>query len=184
MEHLMYNRKIFVGFAALLLTAGLASAQSVVTLPDSGETTTLTGDVAEQARVTVPAGVSFDVQDISSSTPASAASVTVDNIALDTETKQLKISIQASAAAFTPPVGGATTWAPADVSWNAPSWTNATGATGTLSSAAYNEVSTCDADAATCSTTGLIFTLAAKSTVKRAGNHTLGLTWKFESIGT
>jgi hypothetical protein len=126
--------------------------------------------------------VSFDVQNIASSTAASAASVSIDNIALDSEDKQLKISLQASAASFTPPVVGATTFSASDVSWNAPSWTNATGASGTLASGSYNEVATCDADAAACSTNALVFTLAAKSTIKRSGDHTLGLTWKFESI--
>jgi hypothetical protein len=32
------------------------------------------------------------------------------------------------------------------------------------------------------STTGLIFTLAGKDTVDRAGNHTLVATWKLESF--
>jgi hypothetical protein len=45
-------------------------------------------------------------------------------------------------------------------------------------------VATCTADTATCSTTGLVFTLAAKTTVQRSGNHTLSVTWKFESIGS
>lgn len=180
----MFNKKLFILLAGLALIAGAASAQTVVTLPDSAQATTLTGDVAEQARVTVPPGVTFDVQNIASSTAATAASVTVDNIALDTATKQLKISIQAGAASFTPPIALATTFSASDVTWNAASWTNATGASGTLSNSSYNEVATCDADAAACSTSALVFTLGSKTTIKRSGNHTLSLTWKFESIGT
>jgi hypothetical protein len=70
------------------------------------------------------------------------------------------------------------------VSWNAASWTAATGATGTLSSSAYNTVATCDAGAAGCSTSGLVFTLGANSGVRRSGNHTLVIRWRLESTGS
>jgi hypothetical protein len=53
-----------------------------------------------------------------------------------------------------------------------------------LSNSAFNQVATCTAGTAACSTTGLILTLAAKTTVAISGNHTLSMTWKFESIGT
>jgi len=169
---------------AVLLGSTPAFAQQSVTLTDTSQTTTLTANVSEQARVTVPAGVTFNVTNVTSNTDATAASVTVQNIVLATATKQMRVSLQANAASFTPPVVGATTWAPGDVTWNAATWTNATGASGTLSSAAYATVATCAADSADCSTTGLVFTLAAKPTVKSAGNHTLVVTWKFESIGS
>jgi hypothetical protein len=172
-----------LGLGLLVGITGPAFAQVGVTLPDSAQTTILTADVAEQAQVTVPAGVTFTVNDITQSTAAPVASVTVTNIALDAADKQLKISLQANAAAFTPPVALATTWDAADVSWNAPVWVNATGATGTLSAAGYNAVATAAADAADCSTAALVFTLAANPDVKRSGNHTLTVTWKFESIG-
>jgi len=176
--------QLFCAAAVVCATATLAEAQVFVTLPDTSQTTTLTAVVSEQARVLVPASVTFNVTDIAVSTAASAASVTVDRIVLATATKQFKISLQASAASFTPPVGGAVTWSATDVSWNAATWTNATGSAGTLSSSAYTAVATCTADAAACSTTGLVFTLGAKNTVQRSGNHTLTVTWKFESIGS
>ena len=178
----MVRTSVMLGL--LLAAAGTASAQTTVLLPDTSQTTTLTATVSEQARIQVPAAVSFDVSDVSSATAGAAASVSVSNIALSSATKQLKVSLQAGAANFTPPVGGATTWAASDVTWNAATWTNATGTTGTLSSSSYGAVATCNADAAGCSTTGLIFTLGAKSAVKRSGNHTLTVTWKFESIGS
>lgn len=109
--------------------------------------------------------------------------MTISNIVLATATKQLKLSIQAGAEDFTPPVALATTWSASDVTWNAATWTSATGASGTLSSSSYNEVATCAADSAACSTTGLVFTLGAKGTVKRSGNHAINITWKFESTG-
>ena len=168
-----------------VMTAGLASAQTTATLPDSSQTTTLTATVSEQAQVTVPAGVTFNVTNIGASTAASAASVTVDGIVLATATKQLKISLQANAASFTPSVVGAGTWSAADVSWGAATFSNSgVGAAGTLSALAYGEIATCAADAASCSTTDLVFTLAPNASVKRSGNHTLSMTWKFESIGT
>lgn len=169
--------------AMLTIGSGLAQAQTVVTLPDTSQTTTLTATVSEQARVVVPANVTFNVTDVAASTAASGASVTIDRIVLATATKQLKVSIQAAAASFTPPVVGATTWSAGDVTWNAATWTNATGAAGTLSNSSYTAVATCDANASACSTTGLVFTLGAKSTVQRSGSHTLSVTWKFESIG-
>jgi hypothetical protein len=177
-------KKVGLLTAAAVAAALTASAQTTVTLPNTSQTSTLTANVSEQARVTVPAGVTFNVTDIASSTAATAASVSIDNIVLATATKQLKVSLQGGAASFTPPVSGATTWSASDVTWNAATWTNGTGASGTLSNSSYNEIATCTADAATCSTTGLVFTLGAKTTVKRSGNHTLSVTWSFESIGT
>jgi hypothetical protein len=181
----MFEKKVFSALVLLTLAAaGAAGAQTTVALPDTSQTTTLTSSVSEQARVTVPAGVTFNVNDIAASTAASAAAVTISNIALATDTKQLQISIQAAASSFTPPAAGATTWSAGDVTWNAATWTNATGAAGTLSGSSYNEVATCDADVSSCGTAGLIFTLGANSGVKRAGNHTLSITWKIASIGT
>lgn len=175
-------RIAFLGSAVFAAAARMAGAQTNVTLPDTTQTTTLTATVSEQARVTVPAGVTFTVADVANSTAAAAASVTVANIVTATATKQVRMSLQADAAAFTPPVGGAATWAAGDVSWNAASWTNATGTAGTLSASSYNTVATCAADAQSCSTTGLTFTLAANTNVKRSGSHTLVVRWKFESI--
>jgi len=180
-------KALVIGSAALFVLAlrpTAAQAQTTVLLPDTSQTTVLTATVSEQARVTVPASVAFAVGDLSSSTAASAATISIDRIVLTTATKQLKISVQAGAASFTPPVAGSITWAAGDVSWNAATWTRATGAAGTLSSSAFTQVATCNADAADCSTTSLVFTLGAKTTVQRAGNHTLTVTWKVESIGS
>lgn len=174
---------LFMGFSLLGLT-GEAWGQTTVALPNTSQTTLLTATVSEQVRVVVPANIAFSVTDVASSTDASAATVTIDRIVLATATKQLRVSIQAGAASFTPPAVGATTWSASDVSWNAASWTRATGAAGVLSAVSFTPVATCDAGAADCSTTGLVFTLGAKPTVGRSGAHTLTVTWKFESIGS
>jgi hypothetical protein len=185
----MKIRKSLQAGALLLLSVVPAGAQTPVELPNSGQTTTLTASVSEQATITVPAGVTFNVTNVGGSTAASAVSVSVQNIVLASSTKQLKVSLMGAAASFTPPVAGATTWSASDVSWTAPNggggaWVNAVRNNGTLSSSSFVEVATCNADAASCSTTGLTFTLAAKPTVKRSGSHTLVVTWKFESIGS
>lgn len=173
-----------LAFGAVAVMAGTASAQVTVSLPDTSQTTLLTATVAEQARVTFPSGVSFTVADVANSTASGNASVNVSNIVLATASKQLKISLQANAAAFTAPVSGATTWSASDVTWGAGTWTNAAGAAGTLSNSAYNEVATCAANAASCDTSSLVFTLGAKSTVQRSGNHTLVVRWRVEAIGS
>jgi hypothetical protein len=177
------NKTLMLSTTIALAMAGAVAAQVNVDLPDSGQSTTLTANVSEQANVTVPAGVTFDVTDVTSNTLASDASVSISNIVLSSATRKLKVSVQAAAANFTPPVALATTWGAGDISWNAASWTRATGASGTLSSGSFGEVTTCDADVADCSTTALQFTLAAKGSVKRSGNHTLDINWKFEGTG-
>jgi hypothetical protein len=168
----------------LILGTGVAQAQTTVTLPDTSQTTTLTATVSEQARVVVPAGITFAVTSVSSATAASSASVTVDRIVLATVTKQFRVSLEADTLNFTPPSVGATTWAASDVTWNAATWTNAAGSAGTLSNASFTPVAVCTAGVATCSTSALVLTLAAKPTVTISGNHTLTVTWKFESIGS
>ncbi len=136
---------------------------------------------AETADVTVPAAVNLFVYDIGSSTDSASQSVSATDLTLDAG-NALKISLQADAADFTPPVDGATTWSAGNISWNAATWTTGTGASGTLSNTGYNEVARSNVDATSCSTSNLVFTLAAKSTVSRAGAHTLSATWKFESF--
>ena len=164
-----------------VLAASSAYAQVNVTLPNSSQTTTLTATVAEQADVIVPAGVTFNVNDINTATAASGVSISASGIVLSSATKTLKISLQANAATFTQPSGSAT-YNASDVTWNASTWTNATGASGSLSNSAYNAVATCAADVASCSTSNLVFTLAANNNIVRSGNYTLVVTWKFESI--
>jgi len=180
MKHSIARLGLAVGLTVGL--AGVANAQTTVSLPDTSQTTLMTAIVAEQARVVVPATITFNVANVGAATAAAAASVTVDNIVLASSTKQLKISLQASAANFTPPVAGAVTWAASDVTWNAATWSNGSGTAGTLDAALAREVALCNAGASTCSTTGLVFTLGAKSTVAVSGNHTLTVTWRFESM--
>jgi hypothetical protein len=170
--------------AILLMPAASALAQTTVTLPDTSQTTSMSVTVSEQARVSVPATIGFSVTNVGAETQANPTSVAIDQIVLASATKQLRISLQANAASFTPPNVGDTTWSAADVSWTAASWIAATGSSGTLSQSSYATIATCNAGAAACSTTGLVFRLAAKPAVQRSGTHTLIVTWKVESIGS
>ncbi|MGH9238258.1 MAG: hypothetical protein ACRD3G_09490, partial [Vicinamibacterales bacterium] len=74
-----------------------AGAQTTVTLPDTSQTTTMSANVSEQARITVPATVTFNVSNIGISTAAAAPTVTADQIVTSSASKQLKISLQANA---------------------------------------------------------------------------------------
>jgi hypothetical protein len=179
-------RKAFVRTSMIValtaITAGLASAQATVFLPDTTQSTLLTANVSEQAQVTVPAGVTFNVTNISQATAAAPASVTVNNIVLATASKTLKISVYGAAATFTPSVAATPTWAVADVSWGIATFAPA--GTATLGTLALTPVAivTCGAAVASCSTTNLVFTLAPNVAVTRSGSHTLSMIWKFESI--
>lgn len=175
-------RRLWFVLTALVALPVPAAAQIVVSLPSTTLTTTMTATVSEQARVSVPAGVLFTVGDIGASTEATAAAVTVDQIVLASAAKQIRVSVQADAASFTPPDIGAPTRAATAVSWNAASWTNATGTQGVLSSASYNTVATCTAGVSDCSTNDLVFTLAPNTNITTAGSHVLTVTWKIESL--
>ncbi len=174
------SKKLLLTVLALGLAPTLR-AQSTVNLPDETQSTTLSADVAEQARIQVPSTIHFDVTNIGSTTQAPAASVAIDRIVLASAANQLAVSIRANAAAFTAPAVGGSTWSAEDVSWNAASWVRGTGSSGVLSNTVYQPVAVCDADVADCSTTQLAFSLAAKDTVRRSGSHTLNMTWKLES---
>lgn len=177
--------RVAIAMVALSVLPGRAAvAQTTVVLPDSSQTSVVSVTVSEQARVAVPAGISFTVNNVGAATSANAAAVTIDQIVMSSATKQLRLSLRADAASFTAPAVGETTWAASDVSWGVATWTAATGAAGVLSSTTFNTIATCGAGVAACSTTGMVFSLAAKPSVRRSGTHTLLVTWKVESIGS
>ncbi len=181
-------RKIFLGMTALTLIAGVVYAQGTLLDlsggPDTSQETDFTADVHEQARVTVPTAVNFEVVDVAADTDAdTSASVDITQIAL-VAGNQLKISVASPAAFSTPAAESTATWSASSVSW-ASSWTNGTNNDGALTTdGSYTEVATCDEDpaGAACDTADLLFTLAGDTDVIRAGSHTLTITWKFQSI--
>ena len=177
----MKKLNLFLLVAVLVLGVSVMSGALEVNLPDESQTTTFTATVAEQADITVPDEVIFYVNNVSASTPGSG-DVSVTSIVLF-DSNALKISLKADADDFTAATGGTVTWAASDISWAADTWTNSgIGVPGILSTT-YAEVAT-SADNATSTSSTITFTLAAKPTVDRAGDHTLTATWKFESLVT
>jgi hypothetical protein len=167
----------------LLLVTATAHAQTVA-LPSSAITTMMTAAVTEQANISIPSTVGLDVTNVDAQSARPNLTINVSSIVLATATKQLRISVQAAAASFTAPSGAPTTWTASDVGWVTQNWTNAANTDGMLSDAAFNTVATCNAAATSCSTSKLKFTLAPNANIRRSGNYTIGIIWKFESIGT
>lgn len=179
----MKTFKHIIGFAAagcglLLCTAAAADPPAVV---HAGTTqTTFSATVAQQITVDVPSAIAFDVEDITADTLASApATVAVTAMAL-VPGAYLKIFIVADAAAFTAPDGGSS-WDAGDVYWVASTGTNFTGVSGRLNASAPQETGYCAVNANVCATTDLVFRLRAKGNIA-AGEHTLGVHWKFEVL--
>ncbi|MHB1461832.1 MAG: hypothetical protein ACYC1M_11170 [Armatimonadota bacterium] len=187
----MKSLKLAIGSALLigLATSAAFAADTDITATAYGLTgTTLTATVSEQCQIAVPSGVAFAVTDITKDTVSAAQSVAITDIVLASATKQLKLSIEAAAGTFTSTNGGST-WAPADISWNAATWSGdlaltGTGSAGTaLSNSVYGTVATSAATSSICSSTDLVFTLKSNPLVTRSGAHTLAVTWKVESTG-
>ena len=112
--------------ALTVITAGLASAQEVVTMPGNASSlTTLTAVVSDQARITVPSTVTFNVTNIAAATVASGVSFLADNIVLSSASATLNVSLIGNAATFTAPLASPT-WAVADVSWGVAAFTAGT----------------------------------------------------------
>ncbi len=170
---------------ALLVSVSLAGA-TVVTLPNTGQGSSLAATVSEQANVSVSSAIAFAVTDVTSTTAnTSDASVSATVIVL-TNGNALKIELTGDEETFTPPASGGTTWDVEDISWDAATWTNGTGNAASLSATGgtYVEVASSTANAASCASTDLTFTLAAKAAASpavKAGDHTLAATWKFSS---
>ena len=168
-----------LAFAMLLLT-GSAYAASVL-LPDETQQTTFCASVMEQAELSVPVEIIFDVADVNNDTGASMLSVSATSIVLDSG-NALRSELQADAANFTPPSGATVTWAASDVSWAAGAWTGGTGSSGTLANGIYHTVAESGVNASELSCTNMSFTLVQKPAVNIAGEYTLTATWKFTSF--
>jgi hypothetical protein len=160
--------------------AGAIHAQTTVILPDTSQTTGVIVNIMESVTVTIPSNAIFSVANITAPTASTAMTVEVSELTAKTSSTGVALSVRASAAQFMPPQAGAPTWAAADVSWVAGTWTGAFGSAGTLSSSVFNRVAECGTTG--CSTSGFTFSLAPKPTVTRSGAHTLVVIWKIESL--
>jgi hypothetical protein len=169
----------------LLITSTLltlaATAAFPVALPNESQQSSIIATVMEQAQVSVPDEIVFDVTDVTQDTPISGLTVSATSVCLEAG-KALRIELKADAADFTPPSVGAPTWAASDVSWTAGSWTGGTGVAGTLSAAAYNKIAESNVNASELSNSDMAFTIVAKPTIQFAGEYTVMGTWRFSSF--
>ena len=166
----------------LLLGCGRFASGVTLTLPDESQTITLTALINEQADVSVPASVIFNVTDVSQGALSAEYTISATNVVLE-DGKKLRIEIIPTSEEFTPPVPGATTYQAGNVGWNSPTWVNGDGHVGALDIWGYYIVADMSsANASELSTTQLKFALGPNSAVNRAGNHTLSATWKFSSL--
>jgi hypothetical protein len=134
----------------------------------------------ETVSIAMPSAVSFSVTDVSRNTTGSPSPTTISfsNASLNSG-KALRVSVQADAAAFTPPGGPSI---PASkVSWSTLGAAGGTGWNGTLSSTSYTLVFQSD-PSPTSGHVDVEWTLAAPGSVIRAGIHQLVIRWKVESI--
>lgn len=154
-------RRLCVTMVVIVLGAGVTFAQETVD-------------------VTVPISATFFVTDVSLSTTGSPNPTTVSfsNAGLSSG-NALRISVQADAADFTPPAGNAI---PASkISWTTSNPQGGIGSNGTLISTAFTQLYQSNTDP-TSGSVDATWTLDAPGSGIRAGNHTLTLRWKFESV--
>jgi hypothetical protein len=133
----------------------------------------------ETVKVTVPGSVSFGVSNVNVSTVGSPnpTSMSFNSLSV-TAAHVLRVSVKADSD-FVPPSGTAI---PASrVSWTTSSPTNGVGTNGVLSTTAYGQLFQSTLTKKNGSI-NIVWTLAAPGTPLRAGNHSLTMRWKFESI--
>lgn len=159
--------------------ASRLSARSVV-IAVALAAAALPASAQDSVTIQVPIGVSFQVSDVSRSSNGSPESSTLSFSSANlTGGHVLRVSLQADAAAFTPPSGAGI---PASkVTWTAFSATGGTAFNGTVGSSAYNLVFQ-SAPTATSGQVDLTWSLAAPGSGTRAGSHQLAIRWKVESI--
>jgi hypothetical protein len=137
-------------------------------------------EAQESVRITVPAGVSFTVTDVSANTSASPARVSFDTAIL-LPLRRLRISVRADAANFTSPLPAGALIPAAKATWTTSNASGGTGSSGTLSSAAY----TVAFESSLLALSGGVdvnWTLTAPGGGVRAGAHTLVVRYKLESF--
>jgi hypothetical protein len=134
----------------------------------------------ETVTISVPLAVSFPVTDVSRSTSGAPNVTTVSfSNAILSLGKALRVSVQADAAAFTPPSGSSIPVA--NVSWDNLGANGGIGWNGILSSSSFALVFQSD-PGRTSGHVDLRWTLAAPGSGIRAGSHQLTIRWKVESI--
>jgi hypothetical protein len=137
---------------------------------------------AQTIKVTVPAGVSFNVVDVSSATTGAPVTQVSWSNPSGFGNQGMRVLVQAVSANF---AGPGTTRIPASkVSWTATA-SNGTPSNGTLSAAAFTlmYVSPTKLKSTDTGTIGQTWTLAPVAAVGlRSGAHTVTVRWRFEAF--
>jgi len=191
MKTLRIQVGITLGVALLygmVYSAKPAMGASILSLPDTSQTSTFSATVGEQINVVVPTIISFGNITIGGNNSSVAATSAPQTVSITGATlaagKTVKISLEANAANFTDGTGPV--FAASDVSWNAATWTLGTGALGTLTNTAFTQVAqSVVAPVGTIGTTNLVFTLGVHNfgaVAVQAGPQTLVATWQFQSF--
>jgi len=167
--------------AACILLLLAADCAFPIALPNEMQQSSIIATVMEQAQITVPGTIVFNVTNVTQDTRISGLGVSATSVCLESG-KALRIELKADAADFTPPSGGAPTWVASDVSWEAGSWTGGAGVAGTLSDSAYNKVAESSVNASELSNSDMAFTILARPAIKYAGQYTVTGTWRFSSF--
>jgi len=136
---------------------------------------------SDKVDITIPASVSFAVDNISATTTGAPATFTVSfsNAKLK-NTDALRISVMADSTAFTPPNG--TTQIPAStVTWTTSNAVGGAGSSGTLSAAQYTQVYQSNINPSSGSVS-ITWRLTGAPVGIRSGSHIMSLTWKLEAV--
>jgi hypothetical protein len=157
----------------------LATRITVLAIVVSGAAVVSAG-AQETVSISVPLAISFPVTDVSRSTGGTpnVTTISFSNASLSLG-KALRVSVQADAAAFTPP--GGSSIPVANVSWNNLGASGGIGWSGILISSSFALVFQSD-PGRTSGHVDLGWTLAAPGSGIRAGSHQLAIRWKVESI--
>lgn len=137
---------------------------------------------AESVDISVPSSIGFYVTDVTTPTTGSPnpTAVSFSNASLDLG-KSLRISIKADTTDFATPSGGGTAIPAAYVSWTTSGAVGGTGFNGSLNYLTFSDVFQSVANPLS-GTVDMSWRLAPLPAGIRAGNHTLSITWKLESI--
>jgi hypothetical protein len=136
---------------------------------------------SDKVDITIPASVSFAVNNISATTTGTPVTFTVSfsNAKLK-HTDALRISVMANSTAFTPPNG--TTQIPAStVTWTTSNAVHGAGSNGTLNATQFTQVYQSDLDPSSGSV-AITWRLTGAPVGIHSGSHTLSLTWKLEAV--
>ena len=134
----------------------------------------------ETVTITVPMSVTFYVFDVGSSTVADENPTTIGFTGASlTAGRSLRISVKAEAADFTPPGGDGIP--ESNVSWTTSGAVGGSGSNGQLSSVSYTQVFQSNADP-TAGSVDVSWSLSSTGAGIQAGNHTLVIRWKLESV--